>query len=184
MVFGTLPVVLFGLVGGVFADRWNRRRTMIVADLGRALAVLLLLGIPSAHHSRRIFNAHDMGLVYAASFLVASLSCFFSPARQGLLPVLVPRERLLQANSLMLSANQATMFLGPALGGLLICWFHPRGVFLFDAATFVASAFFVRLVANVATRRARKRRAAWPGYGGMPARVCTSSGPAGSCGPR
>lgn len=150
MVFGTLPVVLFGLIGGVFADRWNRRRTMIVADLGRALAVLLLLGIPNAHF-KALFNAHDMGLVYTASFLVASLSCFFSPARQGLLPVLVPRERLLQANSLMLSANQATMFLGPALGGLLIRCFHPRGVFLFDAATFVASAFFVRLVANVAT---------------------------------
>lgn len=148
MVFGTLPFVLFGLAGGVFADRWNRRRTMIVADLGRFVAVLLLLGIPDAHF-KALFSAHDMALVYTASFLVASLSCFFSPARQGLLPVLVPRERLLQANSLMLSANQATMFLGPALGGLLIRCFHPRGVFLFDAATFVASALFVRLIANV-----------------------------------
>jgi len=156
MVFGTLPVLLFGLAGGVFADRLNRRRTMIVTDLGRALAVLLLLGIPSAHfifsaHSKTPFNAHDTGLVYAVSFLVASLSCFFAPARQGLLPVLVPRDRLLQANGLMLAASQATMFLGPALGGLLIFWFHPRGVFLFDAATFAASAIFVRLVANVAT---------------------------------
>jgi hypothetical protein len=43
------------------------------------------------------------------------------------------------------------MFLGPALGGLLVLWFQPRGVFLFDAATFAASAFFVRLVADVAT---------------------------------
>jgi len=152
MVFGTLPVLLFGLVGGVFADRSNRRRTMIAADLGRALAVLLLLGIPSAHFgSGARFDAHDKGLVYAVSFLVASLSCFFSPARQGLLPVLVPRDRLLQANGLMLAASQATMFLGPALGGLLMLWFRPRGVFLFDAATFVASALFVRLVANVAT---------------------------------
>ena len=156
MVFGTLPVLLFGLVGGVFADRLNRRRTMIVADLGRALAVLLLLGIPSAHfiqasHFKTLFNAHDMGLVYITSFLVASFSCFFSPARQGLLPVLVPRERLLQANGLMLASSQATTFLGPALGGLLIFWFHPRGVFLFDAATFAASALFVRLVAKVAT---------------------------------
>lgn len=149
-VFGTLPVVLFGLAGGVFADRWNRRRTMIAADVGRALAVLLLLGIPSAHFKAHL-NAHDMGLVYAASFLVASLSCFFSPARQSLLPVLLPRERLLQANGLMLSASQATLFLGPLLGLLLVSWLHPRGVFLFDAATFIVSAFFVRLIANVAT---------------------------------
>ncbi len=148
-VFGTLPVVLFGLAGGVFADRWNRRRTMIATDLGRALAVLLLLGVPSAHFKAHL-DARDMGLVYTASFLVASLSCFFSPARQSLLPILIPRARLLQANSLMLSANQATLFLGPTLGWLMLSRLHPHGVFLFDAATFVASAFFVRLIANVA----------------------------------
>lgn len=148
MIFGTVPVLLFGLIGGVYADRWDRRRTMIAADLGRALAVLLLLGIPTAHFKGH-FNAHDKNLVYAASFLVASLSCFFSPARQGLLPALVPRQKLLQANGLMLSANQTTMILGSMLGGLLVTHFHPRGVFIFDAVTFVASAIFVRLIADV-----------------------------------
>ena len=148
LIFGTLPVLLFGLAGGVFADRWNRRRTMITADVGRALAVLLLLYIPSAHFKAR-FDAHDKSIVYAAAFLVASFSCFFSPARQSLLPAIVPRGKLLQANGLMLSANQATLFLGPTLGGLLISVFHPRGVFLFDAATFIASAFFVRLITDV-----------------------------------
>jgi len=146
-VAGTLPVLLFGLVGGVLADRWNRRRTMIFADLGRALAVLLLLGLPDARH----FGARDIGLVCFVSFLVASLSCFFSPARQSLLPALIPRSSLLQANGLMLSAMQANMLLGPALGAVLIALFHPRGVFLFDAATFVVSAAFVRLIANVST---------------------------------
>jgi MFS family permease len=150
VVFGTLPVVLFGLVGGVFADRWNRRRTMIVADLGRALAVLLLLGIPDAHFKAR-FDARDISLVYTASFLVASLSCFFSPARQGLLPVFVPRHRLLQANGLMMTASQAAMLLGAVLGGLLVFWIRPRGVFLFDAATFVASAMLVRLITDIST---------------------------------
>ena len=148
LIFGTLPVLLFGLAGGVFADRWNRRRTMITADVGRALAVLLLLYIPSAHFKAH-FDAHDKSIVYAAAFLVASFSCFFSPARQSLLPAIVPRGKLLQANGLMLSANQATLFLGPTLGGLLISVFHPRGVFLFDAATFIASAFFVRLITDV-----------------------------------
>lgn len=147
VISGTIPVLLFGLAGGVFADRWNRRRTMIVTDVGRALAVLLLLGVTGSKH----FGARDLGLVYGVAFLVASLSCFFSPARQGLLPALLPREKLLQANGLMLSANQTTMLLGPALGGLLISWFHPRGVFLFDAATFLASALLVGLVTNVST---------------------------------
>ncbi len=150
VVFGALPVLLFGLVGGVFADRWNRRRTMIAADLGRAVTVLLLLSIPNAHFHGH-FSAHDRGLVYAVSFLVVSFSCFFSPSRQGLLPALVPREKLLQANSLMLTANQATLCLGPALGGLLVTQLHPGGVFIFDSATFVASALLVRLIANIAT---------------------------------
>jgi len=162
LIFGTLPVLLFGLAGGVFADRWNRRRTMITADIGRAFAVLLLLLIPSAHFHApgtpftALFTAHDRGLVYAVSFLVASFSCFFSPSRQSLLPALIPREKLLQANGLMLSANQATLFLGPALGGLLISWFHPRGVFIFDAATFVASGLFVRMITNVTVAPGKK----------------------------
>lgn len=147
VISGTVPVLLFGLAGGVFADRWNRRRTMIVADVGRALAVLLLLGVSGSNH----FTGRDLGLVYVAAFLVSSLSCFFSPARQGLLSALLPREKLLQANGMMLSAAQVSMILGSALGGLLIYWFQPRGVFLFDAATFLASALFVTLVTNVST---------------------------------
>lgn len=147
MISGTVPVLLFGLAGGVFADRWNRRRTMIIADIGRALAVLLLLGVSGSPH----FGTRDLGLVYTAAFLVASLSCFFAPARQGLLSALLPREKLLQANGLMLSANQITLLLGPAFGGLLIYWLHPRGVFLFDAGTFLASALLVGLVTNVST---------------------------------
>lgn len=147
VISGTVPVLLFGLAGGVFADRWNRRRTMIVADVGRALAVLLLLGLSGSTH----FGTRDLGLIYVAAFLVSSLSCFFSPARQGLLSALLPRETLLQANGLMLSAYQLTMIFGAALGGLLIYLFHPRGVFLFDAATFLASALFVGLVTNLST---------------------------------
>lgn len=165
IIFGTLPVLLFGLAGGVFADRWNRRRTMVTADIGRALSVLLLLLIPSTHFvlsalqgadARTLFTANDRALVYVTSFLVASFSCFFSPSRQSLLPALLPREKLLQANGLMLSANQATLLLGPALGGLLISFFHPRGVFIFDAATFVVSAFFVRMIANVTVAPGKK----------------------------
>jgi len=147
MIAGTLPVLLFGLIGGVYADRWNRRRTMIAADLGRALAILLLLGIANSRH----FGPHDLAAFYGVAFLVASFSCFFSPARVGLMTTLLPREKLLQANALTLSGMQLTMLLGPALGGLLVAWAHPRGAFIFDAATFAASAILVSLIANVPT---------------------------------
>ena len=147
MLSGTVPVVLFGLLGGVYADRWDRRRTMIVTDIGRALAVMLLLGVSRTPH----LGSRDLGLVYGVSFLVASLSCFFSPARIGLLPFLLPREKMLAANGLMLSGMQATLMLGPALGGALLAWVHPHGVFVFDALTFLASAALVGLMAVGAT---------------------------------
>lgn len=147
MIAGTLPVLLFGLLGGVYADRWNRRRTMIVADIGRAVAILLLLNVSNASH----FGPRDLSLFYGVSFLVASFSCFFSPARVGLMTALLPREKLLQANGMTLSGMQLTMLLGPALGGLLLAWVHPRGAFVFDAATFLASSVLVGFIANVPT---------------------------------
>lgn len=144
MISGTLPFVLFGLIGGVYADRWNRRRTMVVADVGRALAILLLVKVSSARH----FDSQDLALFYGVSFLVGSFSCFFTPARQGLMTALLSPEKLLQANGLILSGLQVTMLLGPTLGGLLLAWLHPRGVFIFDALTFALSALLVRMVAD------------------------------------
>ena len=147
MISNSLPVLFFGLVGGVFADRWNRRQTMIAADIGRALAILLLLDISNATH----FGPRDLALFYGVAALVASFSCFFSPARSGLMTALLPRANLLQANGLTLSGMQSTLLIGPALGGVLLAWIHPRGAFVFDAATFVVSAALVGLVTNAPT---------------------------------
>ena len=161
VIFETTPVVLFGLLGGVFADRWNRRRTMITVDVGRACAVLMLLGISQVRH----FGAHELPLIYGVSFTVSSFSCFFSPARQALMNSLMPREQLLQASSLALTSMQIVQLLGPALGGFLLLWVHPRGVFVFDGATFLVSALLVLLVRNMTlpptTRAARGMAGIW-----------------------
>ena len=81
-VAGALPTLLLGMFAGVFVDRWDRRRTMIVSDLARACAVLLMLGV----HDR-----HQTWLFYMATFLIAAFSCFFSPARSAVLKTLLPR---------------------------------------------------------------------------------------------
>ena len=115
-VCGTLPALLFSLLGGVLADRWPQKRTMIAADLARGAALLLLLSVANARH----FGPHDLSLFYVVSFLVASFSCFFGPARQSLMRVLVPKEQLMQANSLIFSGTQACGLVGPVIGGLLL----------------------------------------------------------------
>ena len=141
-VCGTLPALLFSLLGGVLADRWPQRRTMIAADLARMGAILLLLLVANPRH----FGPHDLALFYVVSFLTASFSCFFGPARQSLMRVVVPREQLVQANSLIFTGSQACSLLGPAIGGLLLAYFSPKGVFVFDAATFGISALMVSFI--------------------------------------
>lgn len=141
-ICGSLPTLLFSLLGGVLGDRWPQKRTMIAADLARGGAILLLLLVSNMKH----LGPHDLLLFYTVSFLVASFSCFFGPARQSLMRVVVPKADLMQANSLSFTGIQACGLLGPAVGGLLLALTTPKSVFIFDAATFAVSAFLVGLI--------------------------------------
>ncbi len=138
-ICGTVPALLFSLLGGVLADRWPQKRTMIAADLARGASLLLLLHVANAKH----FGPHDLSLFYVVSFLVASFSCFFGPARQSLMRVVVPKEQMMQANSLMFSGMQGCYLLGPVVGALLLAYFSAKSVFVFDALTFAVSAAIV-----------------------------------------
>jgi len=75
----------------VFVDRWDRRQTMIIANLLSAAALLLLLPVRSIA---------DLWLVYLAAFLQASIALFFQPAESALIPILVGEEHLIHANAL------------------------------------------------------------------------------------
>src|SRR5262245_64342232 len=87
----SLPTLLFGALGGVFADRWDRRRTMIVADLLRAALMLLLLIVHSAEM---------LWAIYLVVFVESSVSQFFNPAKGALIPNLVEERDLMPANAL------------------------------------------------------------------------------------
>ncbi|MGI4791170.1 MAG: MFS transporter [Janthinobacterium lividum] len=156
IVCSTLPALLFSLLGGVLADRWNQRRTMIAADLARMAAILLLLLVSNTQH----FGPHDLLLFYIVSFLVASFSCFSSPARQSLMRVVVPQELLMQANSLVFTGAQSTWLLGPGIGALLLAWLSPKSVFVFDAATFAVSALLICFIQAVKPAAPAKPKAA------------------------
>ncbi len=146
----TLPLLVLGILAGVVVDRWERRRLMIASDLGRMAATLLLLLIPSIAH----LNQGGLWIIYGVAFISSALGSVFSPARQALMTDLLPREQLMQASALSSSSQRVTALAGPALAGLLLLWLHPRGVFVFDAATFAASALCVFLVRD--PRKARK----------------------------
>jgi MFS family permease len=132
----TLPAVLFGVVAGVYVDRWDRRTTMLVSDLARALVVL---SIPWLVHL-------GMPFFYLAAFTVASISLLFEPARLALIPELVEPDELMAANSLDNVTTSVSELLGLAFGAGLVAWLGSTTVFYFDGATFVASAIFVAMV--------------------------------------
>ncbi len=144
VVAETLPALLFGLAAGVIVDRMPRRRVMIATDLARMGAVLLLLNL---HHFSHLSSA-EVWLIYFVGFASATFSCLFSPARAALVPSIFPREKLMQANSLLSSGTRLTQILGPGLGGVLLYWLHPRGLFIFDALTFLVSAVCLLFVAE------------------------------------
>jgi Transmembrane secretion effector len=130
----TVPIVAFVLLGGVVSDRFDRRRVMIAADLLRAAAIALL-GILALADMLELWHICALVAVYGAG------ESFFGPAQAAIVPQIVPRHLLVQANSLNQLVNPITMRLaGPALGGLAVAGLGAGGAFLLDAGSFLVSA--------------------------------------------
>ncbi|HEY3473360.1 MAG TPA: MFS transporter, partial [Anaerolineales bacterium] len=125
-----LPRLLFGSIAGVFVDRWDRRRVMVMTSLSQGLVILPLFLVNSAEM---------LWLVYLISFLQVTLAIFFGPAENALLPLLVSEEELIQANSLNAMNNNLARLTGPPLGGAILAFGGLSGVVLFDSLTFLAA---------------------------------------------
>ncbi|MFF3264052.1 MFS transporter [Streptomyces sp. NPDC002932] len=136
---GTLPWLLFGVVGGALMDRWDRRRTMWVADTARAL----LLAIPAAAAALDVLS---IPLLAAVAFLLGLGGLFFDTAATAYLPDLLGRDpvHLERANSRLRGAQTAMSgFAGPPAGSALLAL--GRAVPLVaDAVSFALSALLVR----------------------------------------
>ena len=137
-IVSTLPRLVLGSVAGVFVDRWDRKRTMIIADLLRFLLILMLLFVRSRDW---------LWLIYVSSFLESLVSQFFNPAKSAIIPLLVDEKDLLPANSLNGLSDALTRLLGSALGGMLMGWLGLSSVVMLDAGSFLISALMIMLIA-------------------------------------
>ena len=131
-----LPAALFGLVAGVYVDRWDRRETMLVADVVRAC---LVLAIP-------FVIRYGIGWAYLLAFCAATVALFFIPAKRSLIPDIVPPVSLMAANSLDNATSAVSDLGGLAVGGVLVAAIGYRWAFTVDAATFVFSAMCIALI--------------------------------------
>ena len=139
----TIPLVLFVLVGGVWADRLPRRLVMATSDLVRAgsqglCAALLLTG--SAH----LWEIVVLQAIYGTA------RAFFDPAALSVLPQTVNADQLQEANSLMSLTDNIAGIAGPATAGVIVAAAEPGWGLAFDAVTFLVSVGFVRALPPVA----------------------------------
>jgi MFS family permease len=137
LIAAMLPELLFGSIAGVFVDRWDRKRTMVICNLLLAIGLLPLLAVRSAD---------QLWLLYLVAFYESTIERFFGPAENALLPQLVGEDQLVAANSLNSLNNNLARLIGPALGGIMAGLVGIVGVALVDAATFLLAAALIALI--------------------------------------
>jgi MFS family permease len=129
----TAPFLVLALPAGALIDRLDRRRILIAADVGRAAAMGLL---PAA----AAVGALSMPLLYATTLMIGGLTVFFDIAYQSYLPLIVPREKLVDGNRRLEISASAAQVAGPGAAGALVAIAGASGALLLDAATYVVSA--------------------------------------------
>lgn len=136
---GTVPLVVFLLVGGVVGDRISRRRLMLLADSLRTLAeVALGLWVLEGHPPL-------WGFMMLAA-LIGVGQAFFSPAMTGIMPQLVEAEILQQGNALNGLSRSSGGILGPAIAGIIVAVANPGWAILADGATYLISVVSLALI--------------------------------------
>ena len=132
----SVPALLFGFHGGIVADKWDRKRTMISADLARGV-ILVPIAIAGLSNILPLW-----GLVVAA-FLVETATSYFAPAYSAILPALVDRENVQEANGLLGATTNALSIGGWAAAAGLLAIAPISTFFALNAASFFVSALFI-----------------------------------------
>jgi MFS family permease len=155
-----VPLVLLALGSGVLADALDRRKLMLFSQIAMmlcsaALAIASSLGIVT------------VWWIYIVTALSSAAGTLGMPARQAIVPSLVPREQLSSALSLNIISWQAATIMGPTLGGLIIAGWGVTWVYWIDAASFlavIAALLLMRVGAVIGERRPVNLRAALEGF--------------------
>jgi MFS family permease len=135
-----LPYLLFGLVIGAWVDRVDRKRMMILVDLGRAAVIASIPAFAAV-------DALSVWWIYAVTFLTSTLTIAFDSGEFAAVPSLVDRDDLVTANGRIQASYQTAQFVGPIVaGGLLGAGVPIEDVLIADAASFVVSAVALGMV--------------------------------------
>ena len=178
---GLLPSLVVGPVAGVLVDRWDRRRTLVAVGLAQAAFLLPLLAVDGRDR---------LWVIYVVMAVEAALGQLNDPARNALVPSLVPGGDLVGANALIALTSNLARLTGSPLGGVLVDLAGLPGLVVGDAVSFLVGAGLLTLVgrrtspaspearANPASRRAAPRRGSVADRGDERAPLSTAPHPA------
>jgi MFS family permease len=134
LVFQVLPQTFAGPAAGHINDRLSRKQVMIVTDLARVVIVLAML---------LVRGPRDTWFLYLLLTLETIMAAFFEPARNAVVPNIVPAGEMSVANSLSASTWSFVLAAGATLGGFVAAAFGRNTVFVINAISFAASAWFI-----------------------------------------
>lgn len=149
-----LPYVLLGPVGGMIADRYDRRTVLLVGDLLRCSLMLAVAAV--------VATEGPVELVIALTALASAAGTAERPAAMAMLPRMVGESRLAPANALLHTVQDLGVVVGPAIGAILLAVAPDAVAFLVNGATFAASAALIstmqRRAAPAGTRQVESMR--------------------------
>lgn len=134
-----LPIIVFSLIGGLVADKIDRKKLLIVSQAAQLILGILLFSLTVSH----VINPL---MIYGILVLVATSQSFSIPARQSVLPHLVPKEYFMNAVSLNVLQFQGATMIGPAVAGFLIAGVGVSAVYFLNALSFL---FFIGAVFSI-----------------------------------
>ncbi|MDE5090117.1 MAG: MFS transporter, partial [Trichodesmium sp. St16_bin2-tuft] len=121
MIAFTIPAILFGAGAGIYVDRWPKKSVLVVTNIVRGGLVLIL---PMILWLSNDFNVGNLPLGFCLmlllTFFVSTLTQFFAPAEQAVIPLIVEKPHLLSANSLYTTTMMASVIIGFAMGDPLL----------------------------------------------------------------
>lgn len=149
----TAPMVLFSLIAGAWVDRLPRRRIRIVTDV---LSALIIASVPVM----ALLGVLKLEYLYVVTFLAGTCTVWSRLSVSAMLPTLVGKEHLIEANTRIIASISVAQIAGPSLAGVLVQFLSAPLALAADAVTFVFSAICVWRV-NVHEAVATERKAIW-----------------------
>jgi MFS family permease len=133
------PLIAFSLIGGAIADAYDRRRLLIISQLGSMAASLMLVG-------GAISGEPPMWFLYLAAAISSAFAALDAPTRSAAIPRLVSKDRISSAIALNQLGFQVNDVAGPALGGVIIAWAGLTTAYAIDTVTFLAAIWTMLLM--------------------------------------